>query len=113
MTDIEFYWTKDKLQRMSLDIKIMSAEYGYVRSGMTQESKHRMSKEIAQEIKELMGDRAYLHCLEKLSNNTPHPKLWRDVLYWLDEGETNGTNGVVSDQSRSGCESEKHEPSGG
>jgi hypothetical protein len=47
--------------------------------------RHRISKEIAQELKEKMGDGAYLYCLEKLSNNTEQPKLWRDVLSWLDE----------------------------
>lgn len=62
--------------------------------------RHRMSMEIAQELKAQMGDGAYLYCLEKLSNNTEQPRLWRDVLYWLDEGKTNGTNGLVSDNPR-------------
>jgi hypothetical protein len=44
-----------------------------------------MSKEIAQELKEKMGNGAYLYCLERLSNNTEQPRLWRDVLTWLDE----------------------------
>lgn len=53
---------------------------------MSQESKHRMSKEIAQELlKEKMGNGAYLYCLERLSNNTQNPQLWRDVMSWLDE----------------------------
>ena len=47
--------------------------------------RHRMSKEIAQELKEKMGNGAYLYCLERLSNNTEQPRLWRDVLTWLDE----------------------------
>jgi len=59
---------------------------------VSQESKHRMSKEIAQELKEGMGDSAYLYCLERLSNNTENPKLWRDVLVWLDETETTKGN---------------------
>ena len=37
-----------------------------------------------------MGDGAYLFCVEKLSNNTEQPKLWRDVLTWLTETETKG-----------------------
>ena len=47
--------------------------------------RHRMSMEIAQELKAQMGNGAYLYCLEKLSNNTEQPRLWRDVLSWLDE----------------------------
>lgn len=62
--------------------------------------RHRMSMEIAHELKAQMGDGAYLYCLERLSNNTDQPRLWRDVLYWLDEGKTNDTaDGVVSDKS--------------
>ena len=48
-------------------------------------SRHRMSKQLAQELKEQMNDGAYLYCVERLSNNTEHPQLWRDVLAWLDE----------------------------
>lgn len=66
---------------------------------MTQESKHRMSKEIAQELKAQMGNGAYLYCVERLSNNTENPKLWRDVLSWLDEGAKDEINGLVSDNS--------------
>lgn len=47
--------------------------------------RHRMSMEIAHELKAQMGSGAYLYCLERLSNNTENPKLWRDVLSWLDE----------------------------
>lgn len=61
------------------------AEFIYGRSGVTEKSKHRMSKEIAQELKDQFGDGAYLYCVEKLSNGTAQPQLWRDVLYWLDE----------------------------
>lgn len=50
-----------------------------------QSDRHRMSMEIAQELKAQMGDGAYLYCLERLSNNTEQPRLWRDVLSWLDE----------------------------
>lgn len=69
---------------------ITFAETVYRKSGVTQESKHRMSKEIAQELKEQMGNGAYLYCLERLSNDTQNPQLWRDVLSWLDETETKG-----------------------
>jgi len=48
-------------------------------------SRHRMSKELAHELKEQLGNGAYLYCVERLSNNTDHPQLWRDVLAWLDE----------------------------
>jgi len=48
-------------------------------------SRMRMSKELAQELKEQRGDGAHLYCVEKLSNGTEHPQLWRDVLAWLDE----------------------------
>ena len=64
---------------------LMFAEAVYGTKGVTQESRHRMSKEIAQELKEKMGNGAYLYCLERLSNNTEQPRLWRDVLSWLDE----------------------------
>lgn len=49
------------------------------------DERHRMSKEIAQELRDQMGNGAYLYCVEKLSNGTPQPRLWRDVLSWLDE----------------------------
>ena len=49
------------------------------------DERHRMSKEIAQELRDRMGNGAYLYCVEKLSNGTPQPRLWRDVLSWLDE----------------------------
>jgi len=48
-------------------------------------SRHRMSKELAHELKEQLSNGAYLYCVERLSNNTDHPQLWRDVLAWLDE----------------------------
>jgi hypothetical protein len=61
------------------------AESMYKRNGVTEHTKHRTSKEIAQELKGKMGNGAYLYCLERLSNNTQNPQLWRDVLDWLDE----------------------------
>jgi len=63
------------------------ATIAYEMKGVTQQSKHRLSKQIAQELLEDYGDGAYLYCLEKLSNNTQNPQLWRDVLTWLDDTE--------------------------
>ena len=62
----------------------------YGRGGMTDDTRHRMSKELAQELRATTGDGAYLFCVEKLSGNTENPKLWRDVLTWLTETETKG-----------------------
>jgi hypothetical protein len=58
-----------------------------------------MSKEIAQELKGEMGNGAYLYCLERLSNNTKNPQLWRDVLDWLDETETETNKGETNEGS--------------
>jgi hypothetical protein len=63
-----------------------------------------MSKEIAQELKEQIGAGAYLYCVERLSNGTDHPQLWRDVLAWLDEGVDDGTDKVASDKPRHSIE---------
>lgn len=52
---------------------------------ITDVSRHRMSKEIAEELIEEMGDKAYLYCVEKLATNTQNPRMWRDVLTHLDE----------------------------
>jgi hypothetical protein len=78
---------------------ITFAESIYKRDGLTERSKHRMSKEIAQELKEKMGNGAYLYCLERLSNNTQNPQLWRDVLDWLDETETETNKGETNEGS--------------
>jgi hypothetical protein len=77
---------------------ITFAESIYKRNGLTERSKHRMSKEIAQELKEKMGNGAYLYCLERLSNNTQNPQLWRDVLDWLDETETETNKGETNER---------------
>ena len=73
------------------------AEVAYRMKGVTQESRHRMSKELAQELRDQMGDNAYLFCVEKLSNGTEQPQLWRDVLTWLTETET--TKGETNERS--------------
>lgn len=52
---------------------------------ITPESRHRMAKEIAEELLAEKGDNAYFYCVEKLANNTTAPRLWRDVLTYLDE----------------------------
>ena len=78
-------------------------------------SRHRMSKELAQELKVQLGNGAYLYCVERLSNGAEHPQLWRDVLAWLDEGVEgvdDGTDEVASDKPRPQAESDDYEPSG-
>lgn len=55
--------------------------------GVTPLSRHRMSKEIAEELLAEHGATAHLYCLEKLANNTSAPRLWRDVLSYIDEME--------------------------
>jgi hypothetical protein len=66
------------IEEMTLQLRILAW-------GMTnmEDARHRMSKEIAQELKKKMGDGAYLFCVEKLAGNTEQPKLWRHVLDWL------------------------------
>jgi len=53
---------------------------------ITDISKHRMSKELAEELLKEKGDDAWFYCVEKLSNDRVLAKsLWRDVLTHLDE----------------------------
>lgn len=83
------------------------AHISYTTKGITEMSRHRMSKEIAQELKAQIGDGAYLYCVERLSNGTQHPQLWRDVLAWLGEGVEgvdDGADRVVSDKPRQSLE---------
>ena len=72
---------------------LIFADVVYMTKGVTQESKHRLSKELAQELRDQLGDGAYLFCVEKLSGNTEQPQLWRDVLTWLTETETETNKG--------------------
>lgn len=72
--------------------------------GLTPQSRHRMAKEIAEELLAGKGDKAHFYALEKLTNNTTTPQLWRDVLTWLDELGGNDGRGV--DKDRTGCEEE-------
>ena len=67
-----------------IDLKLQLMEMASNRN-ITPESRHRMSKELAEDLLAEMGDNAYLHCVEKLANNTQAPRLWRDVLTYLDE----------------------------
>jgi len=49
------------------------------------EKRHRMAKEIAEELLTEKGEGAWFYCLEKLAGKTQSPQLWRDVLTYLDE----------------------------
>jgi hypothetical protein len=50
--------------------------------------RHRMSKEIAEELLRDFGDSAFVHVLERLeSNNTVNRQLWRDVLAWMGDSD--------------------------
>ena len=50
------------------------------------DKRHRMSKELAEELLVEKGDYAWFYCLEKLANDKVLAKsLWRDVLTHLDE----------------------------
>jgi hypothetical protein len=71
----------------------------------TTESRHRMAKEIAEELLADRGEQAHLFCLEKLANDTNAPKLWRDVLSFLDEMEVKDGGGM--DNSRHGLREEQ------
>lgn len=52
--------------------------------------RHRLSKELTEDLLAEKGeDGAYMHCLERLANNTQNPALWRDVLTFLDEMKGN------------------------
>ena len=72
----------------TIDIGLREAlAYLAYKKGTTTMSRMRMSKELAQELKERYGDGAHLYCVEKLSEGTKDPELWRDVLAWLDDKE--------------------------
>ena len=73
--------------------RILAAEYAYRKGSVMEQDRHRLSKEIAQELRSHHGEGAYLYCVERLSTETQNPRLWRDVLSWLDE--TNETKGEI------------------
>ena len=54
------------------------------------DERHRMSKEIAEELLHDLGDSAFVYCLERIENNAQNSQLWRDVLLWLGEESTKG-----------------------
>ena len=85
-------------------MKISIAEIASAMSTTT-ESRHRMAKEIAEELLADKGEQAHLFCLEKLANDTNAPKLWRDVLSFLDEMEVKDGGGM--DNSRHGLREEQ------
>lgn len=75
--------------------------------GLTPQSRHRMAKEIAEELLKEHGAFAHFYCTEKLANDTNAPRLWRDVLSYLDEiGVTDG--GLDTDRNGRGQESTHH-----
>ena len=74
----------------------IASEVAYKHNAIERD-RHRLSKELAQELRDQMGDGAYIFCVEKLSGNTQQPKLWRDVLTWLTETET--TKGETNEGS--------------
>ena len=73
--------------------------------GLTPESRHRMSKEIAEDLLKEKGEFAHFYCAEKLANDTKAPRLWRDVLSYLDEIGVTHEGGM--DSSKHGCGSEQ------
>jgi hypothetical protein len=75
-------------------MQLMESAY---KKPITDVSRHRMSKELAEDLIKEKGDGAYLHCLERLSNNTNSPRLWRDVLTYLDEmkGKPNESSSLL------------------
>ena len=85
-------------------MKISIAEIASAMSTTT-ESRHRMAKEIAEELLADKGEQAHLFCLEKLANDTNAPKLWRDVLSFLDEMEVKDGGGM--DTRRHGLREEQ------
>jgi hypothetical protein len=68
---------------------VIDAEYEEQFRMVSTTDRHRMAKEIAEELldqqKGWTGSDPYVYALEKLANGTQQPKLWRDVLSYLDE----------------------------
>lgn len=96
----------EPLTERSLAMALREMAYS---SKITSVSRHRMSKELAEELIAEVGDGAYLYCLEKLANNTQNPLLWRDVLTYLDEMRNHGKDESIdgmgsTDNARQGSE---------
>jgi hypothetical protein len=75
VTDEAWVWTTS-------DLHTTIAEMNYAHD---KDDRHRLSKEIAEELLKDHGVRAYMFCVEKLTGGTQQPQLWRDVLSYLDE----------------------------
>jgi len=92
------YWDGVKDATKTFDNKLSSLIFQAIRAplksayGRGEEVivRHRMSKEIAEELFLDMGDSAFVYVLERLENSAKNPQLWRDVLLWLDEESTKG-----------------------
>jgi hypothetical protein len=87
---IHFHNLVSRAERMNKETHLKGLNEGfagvaYEMKGVTKESRHRLSKELAEELRELNGDKAFFYCVEKLSNDTRNSQLWRDVLTWLEE----------------------------
>ena len=68
------------------------------------EKRHRMAKEIAEELLTEKGEDAWFYCLEKLAGKTQSPQLWRDVLTYLDEMGGQDERVGSTDNTRQGDE---------
>ena len=105
-------WMEEKGQHLKQNITLVTPnsivmelkELAYTMN-VTTESRHRMAKEIAEELLADKGEQAHLFCLEKLANDTNAPKLWRDVLSFLDEMEVKDEGGM--DTRRHGLREEQ------
>ena len=78
-----------KLESLIFQANRASLKTAY-RKGQEVIVRHRMSKEIAEELLIDMGDSAFVYCLERIENNAKNSQLWRDVLLWLGEESTKG-----------------------
>jgi hypothetical protein len=81
---------KEHITQESLKVSLAEIAHGMT---LTTESRHRMAKEIAEELIAEKGEAAHFYCVEKLANDTTAPKLWRDVLTYIDEMEVNDGGG--------------------
>jgi len=84
-------------------LKMSLRELAYAMN-ITPTSRHRMSKELAEELLAEKGDGAYFYCVEKLASNTQNPLMWRDVLTYLDEMGGQDERVGSTDNTRQGDE---------
>lgn len=99
------HMSEEKLTQHSLTVSL--AEIAS-HMNVTPQSRHRMAKEIAEELLKEKGEFAHFYCTEKLANNTTAPKLWRDVLTYLDEMEKPNGGTVDTNADRPRDESAHH-----